>query len=120
MITYSVVTFAMLALGGVFLAEHALRDKFAPRLASAPPAGLCFVGFILVIAILPERAASQIVPNNFSFLLARHFLLRDQLQPLWREANPFLCAVFGFAASAVGKWLFGRLGYDRGVRSGTT
>lgn len=120
MITYSVVTFAVFALGGVFLAEHALRSKFAPGVTSALQAALSFVGFILAIAILPEGATSRIVPTPFTFLLARHFLLRDQMQPLSREANPFLCAVFDFAAPAVGKWPVGRLGYDRGVGSGTT
>lgn len=89
MIIYAVIVFAIAALGGLYLAGHVLRDKFAPWAASLLHAGLGALGLILVIAALVEGSASQTVLVGFVILLVAalggfflaSFHLRKRLPP---------------------------------------
>lgn len=75
--------------GGLYLAGHALREKFAPWAVSLLHAGLGALGLILLIAALIEGAASQTVLIGFVILLAAalggfflaSFHLRKRLAP---------------------------------------
>lgn len=69
MIIYAVIAFAIAALGGLFLAAHVLRGKFAPWAVSLGHAGLGALGLILLIAALVQGVASQTVLIGFVILL---------------------------------------------------
>lgn len=69
MITYAVIIFALAALGGLYLAAHVLRDRFAPWAISLLHAGLGALGLILLIAALVQGTTSQAVLIGFVILL---------------------------------------------------
>jgi len=89
MITYAVIAFAIAAIGGLFLAAHVLRDKFAPWAVSVLHAGLGALGLILLILVLVNGAASQAILIGFVILLVAalggfflaSFHLRRRLPP---------------------------------------
>ncbi len=89
MLTYAVIVFAVTALGGLFLAAHVLRDKFAPWAISLLHAGLGALGLILLILTLVQGSASQAVLIGFVILLVAalggfflaSFHLRKRLPP---------------------------------------
>ncbi|WP_417251257.1 hypothetical protein [Castellaniella sp.] len=69
MLTAAIIVFAIAAVGGLILASHVLRDKFAPWVLSLLHALLGAVGLILLIITLAEGAASQPVLVGFILLL---------------------------------------------------
>lgn len=89
MLTYALIAFALAAVGGLILAAHVLRDKFAPWALSMLHAGLGALGLILLIALLVRGAASQAVLIGFVLLLVAalggfflaSFHLRKRLPP---------------------------------------
>jgi hypothetical protein len=89
MIIYAVIVFAIAALGGLYLAGHVLRDKFAPWAVSLLHAGLGALGLVLLIIAFVQEANSRAVLVGFvillvaalgGFLLAS-FHLRKRLPP---------------------------------------
>lgn len=89
MITYAIIVFAIAALGGLFLATHVLRGRFAPWAISLLHAGLGALGLVLLIVALAQGAASQAVLIGFVILLVAalggfflaSFHLRKSLPP---------------------------------------
>lgn len=69
MILYAVIAFAIAALGGILLAAHVLRGKFAPWVISVAHAGLGALGLVLLLVALVQGAASQPVLIGFVLLL---------------------------------------------------
>jgi len=69
MITAAIIVFAIAAVGGLILAAHVLRDKFAPWALSLLHALLGAVGLILLILALVQGSASQPVLTGFILLL---------------------------------------------------
>ncbi|MDN5842225.1 MAG: hypothetical protein L0H54_02095 [Alcaligenaceae bacterium] len=69
MITAAIIIFAIAAVGGLILATHVLRDKFAPWALSLLHALLGAVGLILLIIILAGGSAPQTVLIGFILLL---------------------------------------------------
>ncbi len=69
MINYALVIFAIAAVGGVILASHVLRNKFAPWLLSLLHAVLGAIGLILLIVLLIQGPASAQIPIGFVLLL---------------------------------------------------
>lgn len=69
MILYAVIAFAIAALGGILLAAHVLRGKFAPWAISVAHAGLGALGLVLLLVALVQGAASQSVLIGFVLLL---------------------------------------------------
>ncbi|MEZ5538375.1 MAG: hypothetical protein R3E63_00100 [Pseudomonadales bacterium] len=89
MLTYALLVFAVAAVGGLILAAHVLRDRFAPWALSLLHALLGATGLILLIAVLLQGAAPQRVLAAFAlFLVAAlggfflaSFHLRKKLPP---------------------------------------
>lgn len=89
MITYAIIVFAIAALGGLFLATHVLRGRFAPWAISLLHAGLGALGLVLLIVALAQGVASQAVLIGFVILLVAalggfflaSFHLRKSLPP---------------------------------------
>lgn len=89
MLTYALIAFAVAAVGGVILAAHVLRDKFAPWVLSLLHAALGGLGLVLLIALLLQGSASQGVLIGFVLLLVAalggfflaSFHLRKRLPP---------------------------------------
>jgi hypothetical protein len=106
MVLYAVIVFAIAALGGLFLAAHVLRDKFAPWPVSLLHAGLGALGLILLIAALAQGGASQTVLIGFVVLLVAalggfflaSFHLRKRLPPKAVVVIHASVAVVGFLA----------------------
>lgn len=106
MVLYAVIVFAIAALGGLFLAAHVLRDKFAPWPVSLLHAGLGALGLILLIVVLAEGGASQTVLIGFVVLLVAalggfflaSFHLRKRLPPKAVVVIHASVAVVGFLA----------------------
>lgn len=104
MLIYAVIVFAIAALGGLFLAAHVLRDKFAPWAISLVHAGLGALGLILLIVALVQGAASQAVLIGFVILLVAalggfflaSFHLRKRLPPKAVVVTHAVVAVAGF------------------------
>lgn len=69
MLNYALIVFAIAAVGGVILASHVLRDKFAPWVVSLLHALLGATGLVLLIALLLEGDAPQVVTIAFVLLL---------------------------------------------------
>src|SRR3546814_242874 len=69
MITAAIIVFAVAAAGGLILAAHVLRDKFAPWALSLLHALLGAVGLILLIIVLAGGSAPQTVLIGFILLL---------------------------------------------------
>ncbi len=89
MLTAAVIVFAIAALGGLVLASHVLRDKFAPWALSLLHALLGATGLILLIVIMVQGSGAQrIVAAFVLFLIAAlggfflaSFHLRKKLPP---------------------------------------
>lgn len=89
MLTYAVIVFAIAALGGLYLAAHVLRDRFAPWAVSLLHAGLGALGLVLVIVALVQGGVSQTVLTGFVILVVAalggfflaSFHLRRKLPP---------------------------------------
>jgi hypothetical protein len=89
MLTNSIIVFAIAALGGLVLAAHVLRGKFAPWGLSLLHALLGAAGLILLITLLVQGNAPQRVLTGFVLLLIAalggfflaSFHLRKQLPP---------------------------------------
>lgn len=103
MINYASIVFAIAAAGGLFLAAHTLRDKFAPWAVSLLHAGLGALGLGLLVAALLQ-GASQIVLIGFAILLLAavvgfflaSFHLRKSLPPKVAVVAHAGIAVAGF------------------------
>lgn len=89
MLTTAIIIFAIAALGGLFLAMHVLRDKFAPWAVSLLHAALGAIGLILLVVMLVQGAGTQrlliafillVIAALGGFFLAS-FHLRKQLPP---------------------------------------
>jgi len=69
MLIYALIAFAVAAVGGLILAAHVLRDKFAPWALSLLHAGFGALGLVLLIALLLQGGAAQAVLIGFALLL---------------------------------------------------
>lgn len=104
MLNYAILVFAIGALGGLVLAAHVLRNKFAPWLLSLLHAGLGATGLILLLLMLIQGNAPQQVFIAFALLLAAalggfflaSFHLRKKLPPKAIVAVHASVAVVGF------------------------
>lgn len=104
MLNYAILVFALGALGGLVLAAHVLRNKFAPWLLSLLHAGLGATGLILLLLMLVQGNAPQQVLIAFILLLAAalggfflaSFHLRKKLPPKAIVAVHASVAVVGF------------------------
>ncbi len=89
MLTYALIAFALTAVGGLILAAHVLREKFAPWALSLLHAVFGALGLVLLIALLLQGSASQGVLIGFILLLVAalggfflaSFHLRKRLPP---------------------------------------
>lgn len=89
MLTIALIVFAIAALGGLYLATHVLRGKFAPWAVSLVHAALGAVGLILLIVMLVQGAGTPRLLIAFIILvvaaLGGFFLaslhMRKQLPP---------------------------------------
>lgn len=68
MVNYALIVFAIAAIGGLVLAAHVLRDKFAPWSLSILHALLGAVGLILLIILLLQGSAPQQAVISFVLL----------------------------------------------------
>lgn len=106
MLVYALIAFALAAAGGLILAAHVLRDRFAPWALSMLHAGLGALGLILLIAFLIQGSAPQAVLIGFVLLLVAalggfflaSFHLRKQLPPKAVVVIHAGVAVIGFLA----------------------
>lgn len=104
MITAAIIIFAIAALGGLILASHVLRNKFAPWALSLLHALLGAVGLILLIVALVQGVTSQPVLTAFILLLIAalggfflvSFHARKQLPPKAVVIVHAAVAVIGF------------------------
>lgn len=104
MLNYAILVFALGALGGLVLAAHVLRNKFAPWLLSLLHAGLGATGLILLLLMLVQGNAPQQVLIAFILMLAAalggfflaSFHLRKKLPPKAIVAVHASVAVVGF------------------------
>lgn len=108
MLTYAILVFAIGAVGGLVLAAHVLRGKFAPWLLSLLHAALGATGLVLLIALLVQGNAPQqaliafilmLVAALGGFFLAS-FHLRKKLPPKAVVAIHAGVAVAGFLTLA--------------------
>lgn len=89
MLNYALIVFAIAAVGGLILAAHVLRDKFAPWALSLGHALLGAIGLILLIVTLVQGDTVQRVLVGFALLLVAalggfflaSFHLRRKLPP---------------------------------------
>lgn len=89
MLNYALIVFALAAVGGLVLAAHVLRDKFAPWLLSLGHALLGAIGLILLIVMMLQGDTIQRVLVGFALLLIAalggfflaSFHLRQKLPP---------------------------------------
>lgn len=89
MLVYAIVIFAVAALGGVILAAHVLRNKFAPWALSLVHALLGATGLVLLIVMfLQGGGASRLIAALALLILAAlggfflaSFHLRKQIAP---------------------------------------
>jgi hypothetical protein len=104
MLNSALVIFAIAAVGGLILASHVLRGKFAPWALSLVHAVLGAIGLVLLIAILVQGSAAQQVLVGFILLLIAalggfflaSFHLRTQLPPKAVVVTHAGVAVIGF------------------------
>lgn len=69
MLNYALLAFAIAAVGGLILAAHVLRGKFAPWALSVLHALLGATGLVLLIVMLVQGSAPQRVLAGFVLLL---------------------------------------------------
>lgn len=104
MTTAAIIIFAIAAVGGLILAAHVLRNKFAPWALSLVHALLGAIGLILLIVVLAEGSAPQPVLIGFILLLIAalggfflaSFHARKQLPPKAVVIVHAAIAVIGF------------------------
>lgn len=104
MLGTALIVFAIAAIGGVVLAMHVLRDKFAPWALSVIHALLGAVGLVLLIIMLTQGVAGQGLLIGFVLLLIAalggfflaSFHLRKQLPPKAVVIAHASLAVVGF------------------------
>lgn len=104
MLNSALVIFALAAIGGLILASHVLRGKFAPWALSLLHALLGAIGLILLIIILVQGSAAQQVLVSFVLLLIAalggfflaSFHLRKRLPPKAVVIIHATLAVIGF------------------------
>ncbi|HNP37109.1 MAG TPA: hypothetical protein PKK10_14755 [Woeseiaceae bacterium] len=104
MLTASVIVFAIAALGGVVLALHVLRDKFAPWALSLVHALLGATGLVLLLLAVLKGAGGSLATSALVvfivaalggfFLASVHY--RKQLPPKGIVVLHALLAVTGF------------------------
>ena len=104
MLDYALLVFAIAAVGGLVLAAHVLRGKFAPWALSLLHALLGATGLVLLLAMLVQGSAPQRVLAGFVLLLVAalggfflaSFHLRKPLPPKPVVAIHAGIAVAGF------------------------
>lgn len=104
MLTAAILVFAIAAIGGLILAAHVLRDKFAPWALSVLHALLGAIGLILLIVTLVQGSTTQPVLVAFILLLIAalggfflaSFHLRKRLPPKGVVILHAALAVIGF------------------------
>ncbi|HET7300272.1 MAG TPA: hypothetical protein VFJ01_06415 [Oleiagrimonas sp.] len=104
MLVYALVIFAIAAVGGLFLATHVLRDKFAPWAVSVVHALLGAAGLVVLIVMLVSGSTAQQVLIGFVLLLVAalggfflaSFHLRKKLPPKAVVVVHAVLAVAGF------------------------
>lgn len=69
MLAYALIVFAVAAVGGLVLAAHVLRGKFAPWALSLLHAALGATGLVLLVMLLLRGAASRPVLVGLAVLL---------------------------------------------------
>lgn len=104
MINSALIIFALAALGGVVLAAHVLRNRFAPWLLSILHASLGAIGLVLLLILLVQGSAPQQILIGFvllviaalgGFFLAS-FHMRQKLPPKAVVIVHAVVAVLGF------------------------
>lgn len=106
MLVAALIVFAIAALGGLILAAHVLREKFAPWALSVLHALLGATGLILLIVLMLQGGASTTVVTSFVlFLIAAlggfflaSFHMRKKLPPKAVVIVHASVAVAGFLA----------------------
>lgn len=104
MFNTALIVFAIAAVGGLILAAHVLRGKFAPWALSVLHALLGAAGLVLLIVLLLQGAATQRVLAGFVLLLVAalggfflaSFHLRRKLPPKAVVLVHASVAVIGF------------------------
>lgn len=104
MLTAALLIFAIAAIGGLILAAHVLRNKFAPWALSVLHALLGATGLILLIVMLVQGSATQPILVAFIlFLIAAlggfflaSFHLRKRLPPKGVVILHAALAIIGF------------------------
>lgn len=89
MLIYALIAFAVAALGGLVLAAHVLRGKFAPWALSLLHALLGATGLVLLVLLLVQGLAARPVLIGFGLLVLAalggfflaSFHLRKKLPP---------------------------------------
>lgn len=69
MLAYALIVFAVAAVGGLVLAAHVLRGKFAPWALSLLHAALGAIGLVLLVVLMVRGAASPSVMTGLAVLL---------------------------------------------------
>jgi len=104
MLAYALIVFAVAAIGGLVLAAHVLRGKFAPWALSLLHAVLGATGLVLLVVLMVQGAASRPVMAGLAVLLLAalggfflaSFHLRRKLPPKAVVAIHADVAVAGF------------------------
>ncbi|MBS0367316.1 MAG: hypothetical protein JSR67_15995 [Proteobacteria bacterium] len=104
MLNVALIVFAIAAVGGLVLAAHVLRGKFAPWALSLLHALLGATGLVLLIIMLLQGSAPQRLLAGFVLLLLAalggfflaSFHLRKQLPPRAVVVVHAAVAVIGF------------------------
>ena len=104
MFNTALIVFAIAAVGGLILAAHVLRGKFAPWALSVLHALLGAAGLVLLIVLLLQGATTQRVLAGFVLLLVAalggfflaSFHLRRKLPPKTVVLVHASVAVIGF------------------------
>lgn len=104
MLNYALIVFAVAAVGGLILAAHVLRDKFAPWALSLLHALLGAIGLILLIVMLVQGDGAQRLVISFILLLVAalggfflaSFHLRKKMPPKGVVVIHAVVAVIGF------------------------
>ena len=113
MLSSAVIVFAIAAVGGLILALHVLRDRFAPWLLSILHALLGATGLVLVLlAVVGDGGSSLILGSLLTLVVAAlggfflaSFHLRKKLPPKAIVIVHALVAIVGFALLVIGVFL---------------
>jgi hypothetical protein len=110
MLSLAVIVFAIAAVGGLILALHVLRDRFAPWSLSILHALLGAAGLVLVLlAVFGDEGGSLIFGSLLTLVVAAlggfflvSFHVRKSLPPKAIVILHALIAVVGFALLVIG------------------